>query len=156
MLVLGLGVGMVMQNLVLIVQNSAPRRYLGTATSANNYFRQIGASFGIAVFGSVFVGRLNDRMAAAPPGGGLEVQGGEAGIGSLTPEMLQGLPAPVRDFVVHAFADALPPVFLYALPLVAAGFLLTLLLKEKPLGTEVDAEPGAAGPREDDKAPVPA
>ncbi|WP_017592379.1 MDR family MFS transporter [Nocardiopsis potens] len=156
MLVLGLGVGMVMQNLVLIVQNSAPRRHLGTATSANNYFRQIGASFGIAVFGSVFVGRLNEQMAAAPPGGGLEVQGGEAGIGSLTPEMLQALPAPVREFVVNAFAEALPPVFLYALPLLAVGFVLTLLLKERPLGTEVAEEEPEAGSRDGERAPVPA
>ncbi|WP_017626645.1 MDR family MFS transporter [Nocardiopsis chromatogenes] len=142
MLVMGLGVGMVMQNLVLIVQNAAPARYLGTATSANNYFRQIGASFGIAVFGSIFVGRLNERVADLP-GGGLRMQGGEAGISSLTPDMLQALPPEVRDFVVHAFAGALPPVFLYGVPIVAVGFVLSLFIKEKPLATTLDTGRGA-------------
>ncbi|MDA2805095.1 MDR family MFS transporter [Nocardiopsis suaedae] len=141
MLVLGLGVGMVMQNLVLIVQNAAPARYLGTATSANNYFRQIGASFGIAVFGSVFVGRLNERVADLP-GGGLQMQGGEAGLSSLTPDMLQALPPQVHDFVVQAFAGALPPVFLYGVPIVAVGFVLSLFIKEKPLATTLEADEG--------------
>ncbi|MEV2277666.1 MDR family MFS transporter [Nocardiopsis sp. NPDC049922] len=136
MLVLGLGVGMVMQNLVLIVQNSAPRSDLGSATSANNYFRQIGASFGIAVFGSIFVSRLNERMADLP-GGGLAFEGGEAGISSMTPEMLQGLPDPVREFVVEAFAGALPPIFLFAVPIVLVGFALTWFIQEHPLATTV-------------------
>jgi len=152
MLVLGLGVGMVMQNLVLIVQNTAPRRDLGAATSANNYFRQIGASFGIAVFGSLFVSRLNQRMEDAP-GGGVEFGGGEAGISSMTPQMLQGLPAPQREFIVDAFAGALPPIFLYAVPVALAGFALSWFITERPLATSVpdhgqdadSARPGEPG-----------
>ncbi|MCY9787083.1 MFS transporter [Nocardiopsis sp. EMB25] len=151
MLVLGLGVGMVMQNLVLIVQNTAPRRDLGSATSANNYFRQIGASFGIAVFGSIFVSRLNERMAELP-GGGLEFEGGEAGISSMTPEMLQSLPGPVREFIVEAFAGALPPIFLYAVPIVLVGFALTWFVKEMPLATSV----GDQGQADPEKEAVPA
>ncbi|NYH53103.1 EmrB/QacA subfamily drug resistance transporter [Nocardiopsis arvandica] len=155
MLVMGLGVGMVMQNLVLIVQNTAPRRDLGAATSANNYFRQIGASFGIAVFGSVFVSRLNERMAGIP-GGSLEFEGGEAGISSMTPQMLQGLPGPVREFVVHAFAGALPPIFLYVVPIALVGFTLSWFITEKPLATTVggaeqgkeSTEGAESGPRE--------
>ncbi|WP_159944883.1 MULTISPECIES: MDR family MFS transporter [unclassified Nocardiopsis] len=139
MLVLGLGVGMVMQNLVLIVQNSAPRRDLGAATSANNYFRQIGASFGIAVFGSVFISRLNERMAEAP-GGGPSFEGGETGISSMTPRMLQELPEPVREFIVGAFAGALPPIFLYAVPVALAGFALSWFVVEKPLSTTVGGD----------------
>ncbi|GAB3453082.1 hypothetical protein GCM10027570_31880 [Streptomonospora sediminis] len=139
MLVLGLGVGMVMQNLVLIVQNSAPRRHLGTATSATNYFRQIGASFGIAVFGSLFVSRLNDEVAQMPGGGAgqLQFEGGEAGISSLTPEMLQQLPPQVQQFIVQAFADALPPIFVYGVPIVLVGFVLAFFIREKPLATSV-------------------
>ncbi|GAB2482302.1 MDR family MFS transporter [Nocardiopsis aegyptia] len=140
MLVLGLGVGMVMQNLVLIVQNTAPRRDLGAATSANNYFRQIGASFGIAVFGSIFVSRLNERMAEAP-GGGVEFEGGEAGISSMTPQMLQSLPEPVRAFIEQAFAGALPPIFLYAVPIALVGFVLSWFITEKPLATTVGPAP---------------
>ena len=140
MLVLGLGVGMVMQNLVLIVQNTAPRRDLGAATSANNYFRQIGASFGIAVFGSIFVSRLNDRMAEAP-GGGVEFEGGEAGISSMTPQMLQAMPEQVRAFIEQAFAGALPPIFLYAVPIALVGFVLSWFITEKPLATTIGPEP---------------
>ncbi|MUL43103.1 MFS transporter [Streptomonospora sp. PA3] len=149
MLVLGLGVGMVMQNLVLIVQNSAPRRYLGTATSATNYFRQIGASFGIAVFGSIFVSRLNDEMAGLPNGSGFAVEGGEAGISSLTPDMLQQLPPQIQQFIVHAFADALPPIFLYGVPVALVGFVLAFFIREKPLATTVGA---SAGDDEEDGA----
>jgi EmrB/QacA subfamily drug resistance transporter len=150
MLVLGLGVGMVMQNLVLIVQNTAPRRDLGAATSANNYFRQIGASFGIAVFGSIFVSRLDRRMEGAP-GGGVEFAGGEAGISSMTPQLLQGLPAPQREFIVDAFAGALPPIFLYAVPVALAGFALSWFISEKPLGTSLPGHAPAesGGPRPD-------
>lgn len=154
MLVLGLGVGMVMQNLVLIVQNSAPHEHLGAATSGANYFRQIGASFGIAVFGSIFVSRLNDEIAQAPAqaASGLEIQGGESGISSLTPEMLRGLPAPVQDFIVHAFAEALPPTYLYAVPILVLGFVLSLFIVEKPLSTTVG---GGSDTREDNSADKP-
>jgi len=152
MLVMGLGVGMVMQNLVLIVQNTAPRRDLGAATSANNYFRQIGASFGIAVFGSIFVSRLNERMEGVP-GGTVEFEGGETGISSMTPQMLQGLPAPLREYIVDAFAGALPPIFLYAVPVALAGFVLSWFISEKPLATTVrghegddDSDDDPAGP----------
>ncbi|MBX9389687.1 MDR family MFS transporter [Streptomonospora nanhaiensis] len=139
MLVLGLGVGMVMQNLILIVQNSAPPRHLGTATSATNYFRQIGASFGIAVFGSIFVNRLNDQVADLPAGAAqsMQFEGGEAGLSSLTPEMLAALDPQVRDFLVRAFAEALPPIFVYTVPIVLAGFVLTFFITERPLATRL-------------------
>ncbi|GAA3746913.1 EmrB/QacA subfamily drug resistance transporter [Spinactinospora alkalitolerans] len=139
MLVLGLGVGSVMQNLILIVQNTAAKRDLGTATSATNYFRQIGASFGISVFGALFVGRLNDQMASLPPeaAGGIQVQGGEAGISSLTPEMLKAFPPQVQDFIVRAFAEAMPPIFLFAVPIAFVGFVLSFFVTEKPLSTQV-------------------
>lgn len=136
MLVLGLGVGMIMQNLVLIVQNNAPPQHLGAATSALNYFRQIGASFGIAVFGSIFVSRLNSEVDTRLPGG-FEVRGGEAGLSSLTPEALRGLPDAVQDTIVASFAGALPPVYLYAVPLVVLGFVLSFFIREKPLATSV-------------------
>jgi EmrB/QacA subfamily drug resistance transporter len=136
MLVLGLGVGMVMQNLVLIVQNSAPPQHLGAATSAVNYFRQIGASLGIAVFGSLFVSRLTGRLADSEAAeAGVEVQGGEAGISALTPEALRALPDPVRDVIVTAFAESLPPVYVYAVPVVLLGFVMSFFITEKPLAT---------------------
>ncbi|GAA1777269.1 hypothetical protein GCM10009834_40220 [Streptomonospora arabica] len=161
MLVLGLGVGMVMQNLVLIVQNSAPQRYLGTATSATNYFRQIGASLGIAVFGSIFVSRLNDEVAAMPGAASsqLQARGGEAGLSSLTPDMLARMPEQAQQLIVHAFADALPPIFIYGVPVVLLGFVLAFFIREKALATTVgtsggDAEGGAGGDPKPAAAPV--
>ncbi|WP_237687345.1 MDR family MFS transporter [Arthrobacter jiangjiafuii] len=144
MLVMGLGVGCLMQNLVLIVQNSVPPRDMGTAISAANYFRQIGASFGIAVFGSVFISRLSEQMAAAPPGAGGLAAGG---INSLSPELLRSLPDPVRGFVAGAFGQALPPIFLLGVPVVAAALVLSLFIQQVPLSesTRVEAAEEARG-----------
>ena len=140
MLVMGLGIGMLMQNLVLIVQNSVPGRSMGAAISAANYFRQIGASFGIALFGSIFIHRLGNEISSAPSGapGAGEALGGN--INSLSPAMLRGLPAPVQDFVAAAFGHALPPIFLLSVPIVAAGLVLCLFIKETPLSTSVRTE----------------
>ena len=131
-----------MQNLVLIVQNSVPVRDMGAAISAANYFRQIGASFGIALFGSIFIHRLGSEIAAAPAGSGGagEALGGD--INSLSPAMLRGLPAPVQDFVAAAFGHALPPIFLLSVPVVAAALVLCLFIRETPLSTAVRTEAG--------------
>lgn len=144
LLVLGLGVGSVMQNLTLIVQNSVPGEVLGTATSAQNYVRQIGASVGIAVFGSVFVSRLTNDMAGAPISG---TQGG--GANSLTPEILAGLPAQVQNMIAVAFSTAMPPLFLYAVPVALVGLVFALFIKERPLSDHIfkEPEPSAAGRR---------
>ena len=144
MLVMGLGVGCLLQNLVLIVQNSVPGRDMGTAISAANYFRQIGASFGIALFGSIFISRLSDQMAAAPPAAG-EVAAG--GINSLSPDLLRTLPAPVRDFIASAFGQALPPIFLLGVPVVAAALVATLFIQEIPLSDKPRSEAPAAESR---------
>ncbi|NKX54173.1 MDR family MFS transporter [Arthrobacter mobilis] len=128
--VLGLGIGCTMQNLVLIVQNSVPQRTLGAAISTVTYFRQIGATFGIALFGSLFISRLADQLAAAPAG----VPGvGTARFSSLGPAVLRALPAPEREAIAHAFGQALPPVFLLAVPLVLAALVLALFIREVPL-----------------------
>ncbi|GGG63443.1 hypothetical protein GCM10011374_28560 [Kocuria dechangensis] len=145
MTVMGFGIGCLLQNLVLIVQNAAPRQEVGAATSSSNYFRQIGASFGISVFGSVFVARLGDELAASAPGApALPVED----LNALSPQVLAGLPAPVQDAVAHAFGEALPPIFLLGLPVAALCLVLTLRIREIPLGTGtgtgVDAAP--AGP----------
>lgn len=139
MLVLGLGVGGAMQNLTLIVQNSVPHAVLGAATSAQNYFRQIGASLGIAVFGSIFVTRLTAQVAEGPLGGQQIGTGG--GVSSLTPEVLAGLPAPVQSAIADAFATALPPIYLYAVPIMLAGAMLALFIQARPLS---ETAPGVA------------
>lgn len=140
--VVGLGVGCSMQNLTLIVQNSVPYRDLGVATSAQNYFRQTGASLGIAVFGAVFVSRLTAAFADSPTGP--PTISGE-GISSLTPEILSSLPAPAQQAIANAFAEALPPIYLYGLPLVLVGFVLALFIEERPLSDVRPSEARKAG-----------
>jgi hypothetical protein len=132
MAVLGLGIGLVMQVLVLVVQNSAPPRDMGAATASTNYFRQIGASVGASIVGALFTHRLSDHLAADMPKGA-------AGhvkippVNSITPEMLRSLPGPIHRAFVNAFAESLPPIFLYLVPLIAVAFLLSWFLKQKPL-----------------------
>ena len=130
MLVLGLGIGALMQNVVLIVQNSVPPNDMGTGVSTANYFRQLGASLGIAVFGSLFIHRLNARLESAPAGAGDPASGGA---NSISPEMIRQLPAPAQDFIKSAFGEALPPIFLLGVPILAAALVLTFFIVQQPL-----------------------
>ncbi|MFL4908052.1 MFS transporter [Streptomyces sp. MMS24-I2-30] len=130
MAVLGAGIGMVMPVLVLAVQNSVRPADLGTATSANNYFRQIGGSVGAAVFGTLFAGRLGDALSdRLPARDGTQLPDPE----SLTPQLVHALPAALRDAYIRAYADAMPRIFLYLVPVLALGLLIAFFLKEKPL-----------------------
>ncbi len=128
MAVLGAGIGLAMPVLILAVQNSVRPADLGTATSANNYFRQIGGSVGAAVFGTLFAGRLTDALHDRLPA--------DAGLPdpeSLTPQLVHALPPALRDAYVGAYADAMPRIFLYLVPVLVAGLLIACFLKEKPL-----------------------
>ncbi|MFG2681589.1 MFS transporter [Streptomyces sp. NPDC048392] len=130
MAVLGAGIGMVMPVLVLAVQNSVRPADLGTATSANNYFRQIGGSVGAAVFGTLFAGRLTDALAdRVPAQAGVRLPDAEA----ITPQLVHSLPPALRDAYIGAYADAMPRIFLYLVPVLVLGLLIALFLKEKPL-----------------------
>jgi EmrB/QacA subfamily drug resistance transporter len=130
MAVLGAGIGMVMPVLVLAVQNSVRPADLGTATSANNYFRQIGGSVGAAIFGTLFAGRLTDALAdRVPAGAGTGLPDAE----SITPQLVHTLPPALRDAYIQAYADAMPRIFLYLVPVLVLGLLIAFLLKEKPL-----------------------
>ncbi|MGA5451356.1 MFS transporter [Streptomyces umbrinus] len=128
MAVLGAGIGLVMPVLILAVQNSVEPHDLGTATSANNYFRQIGGSVGAAIFGSLFADRLADSLAERlPTGAGLPDPE------SITPQLVHALPAELRDGYIAAYADAMPRIFLYLVPVLVLGLLVAFFLKEKPL-----------------------
>ncbi|WP_399891716.1 MFS transporter [Streptomyces sp. BBFR51] len=130
MAVLGAGIGMVMPVLVLAVQNSVRPADLGTATSANNYFRQIGGSVGAAIFGTLFAGRLTDALAdRIPADAGAGLPDAEA----ITPQLVHSLPPALRDAYIGAYADAMPRIFLYLVPVLVLGLLIALFLKEKPL-----------------------
>ncbi|AWW36848.1 MFS transporter [Streptomyces cadmiisoli] len=130
MAVLGAGIGMVMPVLILAVQNSVRPADLGTATSANNYFRQIGGSVGAAIFGTLFADRLTDSLAERlPRHAGAELPDPE----SITPELVHALPPELRDGYIQAYADAMPRIFLYLVPVLVVGLLIAFFLKEKPL-----------------------
>ncbi|MGW4564200.1 MFS transporter [Streptomyces sp. NPDC004561] len=138
MAVLGAGIGMVMPVLVLAVQNSVRPADLGTATSANNYFRQIGGSVGAAVFGTLFADRLTAALRRElPPRAGTRPPDPE----SVTPQLVHALPPALRDAYVRAYADAMPRIFLYLVPVLALGLLIAFFLKEKPLVSHNTAEP---------------
>ncbi|OEV30174.1 MFS transporter [Streptomyces nanshensis] len=141
--VFGLGIGLVLPVLILAVQNSVPVRDLGAATSANNYFRQIGGSVGAAVFGTVFIQRLTDSLADRLP---QDVPRGLPDPSSLTPQAVHALPGPLREIYVQAYADAMPRIFLYLVPVLVLGLLFSFFLKEKPLVTENAPVPEARTP----------
>ncbi|MYS20739.1 drug resistance transporter, EmrB/QacA subfamily [Streptomyces sp. DvalAA-14] len=147
MAVLGLGIGLILPVLVLAVQNSVPPADVGAATSANNYFRQIGGSVGAAVFGTLFANRLTARLAAELPHG-VRLPDPQ----SVTPQLVRTLPGPVRAGYVDAYADAMPRIFLYLVPVLVLGFLFAFLLKEKPLVSQQ----GPAAPTAYDPAYDPA
>ncbi|MFE8948765.1 MFS transporter [Streptomyces sp. NPDC007856] len=137
MAVLGAGIGMVMPVLVLAVQNSVRPTDLGTATSANNYFRQIGGSVGAAVFGTLFANRLTSSLhKELPPRVGAALPDPE----SITPQLVHALPPALRDAYIRAYADAMPRIFLYLVPVLVLGLLIAFFLKEKPLVSQPTAE----------------
>ncbi|MET9435113.1 MFS transporter [Streptomyces sp. NPDC006551] len=128
--VLGVGIGLVMPVLILAVQNSVRPADLGTATSAHNYFRQIGGSVGAAVFGTLFAARLDDALAdSLPRTAGAALPAAE----SITPQTVHALPPALRDAYIQAYADAMPRIFLYLVPVLVLGLVLAFFLKEKPL-----------------------
>ncbi|CAM5723786.1 1,4-alpha-D-glucan glucanohydrolase OS=Streptomyces albaduncus OX=68172 GN=FHS32_002972 PE=4 SV=1 [Streptomyces griseoloalbus] len=152
MFVLGAGIGMVMPVLVLAVQNSVRPADLGTATSANNYFRQIGGSVGAAVFGTLFADRLTDALAERLPA---DAAGAPADAESITPQLVHSLPPELRDAYVQAYADAMPRIFLYLVPVLVLGLFIAFFLKEKPLVSHhtPTAEPAQEAPHFETRVP---
>jgi MFS family permease len=144
MLVLGLGMGLVMPVLVLAVQNAVERRDLGTATSATTFFRSIGGSFGVAIFGAIFTNRLGYWLPRELP---RSTHLGSGSAGTLlhsSPARLRALPPRVHTGLIEAFAHSLHAVFLWAVPFGILTFLVSLLLREVPLRDRRAAEPGRA------------
>jgi MFS family permease len=139
MFVMGAGLGFTMQVLVIAVQNSVSRTEIGVATSSVQFFRQMGGSFGAALFGAVLSSRLAVHLAeaaAGAPRGALPAEGlGEV---SNDVEAIQALPEPAQGLVTSAFSDAMSEMFLVALPIVAVALLIGLFLKELPLATRED------------------
>jgi len=141
MLVVGLGLGMVMQVLVLAVQNSVDYEDLGVATSGATLFRSIGGSLGTAVLGAVFAARLTAALSKVAPGGAGAVLGG----GGMDPSAIRRLPPAARGVFLDAFTHSLDYVFLVAAGVAVAAFLISWFLEERTLRGAVGAEAAGVG-----------
>ncbi|MEU6079056.1 MDR family MFS transporter [Streptomyces sp. NPDC047108] len=128
MFVLGLGIGLTMQVLTIVVQNTVPYHELGAATSGVTFFRTLGAAFGTAVFGSLYAGRLEPNLARAHA----EAPGVPDAVVQ-SPEGLHGLDPDVAAPFIGAYAETVANVFLWVVPVALAGFLVSWFLKEVPL-----------------------
>ncbi|MEV5377585.1 MFS transporter [Streptomyces nondiastaticus] len=136
--VFGFGLGLVMQVLVLIVQNAVAYRDLGVATSGATFFRSIGASFGVSIFGTIFTNMLGPRIADALAGAKLP-PGVSAERLQADPRAVSALPPGERARVLAAYSDSITDVFLYAVPPALVAFALAWFLKEEPLRGSVTA-----------------
>jgi EmrB/QacA subfamily drug resistance transporter len=135
MLVLGVGIGLVMQVVVLVVQNDAPPRDIGVATSTATFFRSMGGSLGVALFGAIFAARLAHELERLPP----EISARLGAGVNVSPDEVHALPPVIREDFLHAFVSALQPVFLVGAAVTLVAFGLTWLLKEVPLRTTTQA-----------------
>jgi EmrB/QacA subfamily drug resistance transporter len=130
MLVLGMGIGGVMQVLVIIVQNAVPHSELGVATSGATFFRSIGGSFGTAIFGAIFSNVLVSNLASHLRGVRLPAGFSSA---SVTPALLAHLPAAVQHGFIAGYAQSIQTVFIVAVPIAALAFLATWLIPQVEL-----------------------
>ncbi|MEV6473046.1 MFS transporter [Streptomyces sp. NPDC051657] len=136
--VFGAGLGLVMQVLVLVAQNSVSYQDLGVATSGVTFFRSIGSAFGVAIFGTVFANRLTGQLTDALAGQSLP-PGVDAGRLAADPRAIGQLPAGLRPSVLGAYSTSITDVFLYAVPVVLLAFVLAWFLREDKLRGSVTA-----------------
>jgi EmrB/QacA subfamily drug resistance transporter len=133
LVVLGFGLGMTMQVLVLAAQNAVPYKLLGVATSGSTLFRQVGGSIGVSVFGAIFANRLAAELAVHIPRGTVLPK-------AAAPALIERLPPAVHTAYVEAFAASLQPVFAAAAAISGLAFALSWLLPELPLRKSAAAD----------------
>jgi EmrB/QacA subfamily drug resistance transporter len=133
MAVLGVGLGMSMQNLVLAVQNNTAQRDMGAASSVVAFFRSMGGSIGVSLLGAILAHQASDSVARGLAELGVE---GGSSTGSI-PDMAE-LPAPVRAVFETAFGDATGHIFLVAVPFAVVALVCVILIEEVPLRTTID------------------
>ncbi|NWF31260.1 MFS transporter [Streptomyces sp. PKU-EA00015] len=154
MAVLGLGLGMMMQNLVLCTQNQVASSDLGAASSVVTFFRSLGGAIGVSALGAVMANRVThyvkDGLAELGPQGAAAGHGGTAG-GSI-PD-LDALPGPIRTVMETAYGHGVADVFLYSAPFALVAFLVTLFVKEVALKSDATEE--SAAPKALAEAPAP-
>jgi EmrB/QacA subfamily drug resistance transporter len=152
MLVVGVGLGLVMQVLVIAVQNAVDHRDLGVATSGTTLFRLIGGSLGTAALGVVFASTLAARLADVP--GAEALLGSAAGTG-LTPSAIAALPPAIRASYTAAFAQATHAAFVVATAVATCGFALSWLLPERSLRETVAQRAAEVATEMGEVAPLP-
>jgi EmrB/QacA subfamily drug resistance transporter len=140
MFVLGIGIGLSMQVLTIIVQNTARYSDLGVATSAVTFFRTLGSSFGTAVFGAIYSNGLASRLTSA-----LARSPGVNPKAIKTPETLHRYPDSAIRLILSAYSDTLHVVFLWGVPVAALAFVVSLFLKQVPLREAARADTSDMG-----------
>lgn len=135
--VFGLGLGMLMQNLVLAVQNTVRAKDIGTASASVAFFRSVGGAIGVSVLGAIMSNHVKDLAAEGLAAAGIPVQGGSSGA-SLD---LADMPAPIADIMRAAYGDATAQIFLISAIISVVALIAVLLIKERPLRRTVDAAP---------------
>jgi MFS family permease len=146
MVVVGLGVGLVMQVLVVAVQNSVPYSQLGVATSTATFFRTIGGAFGVSALGEVFNDRVLSQLKVHATAAQLSlVKGGSI---AANPAQINHLPTAERLLFIDAFSHGLQGVFLAAVPFAILAFVLSWVMKEIPLRTTANIKTGDKGTSE--------
>jgi len=153
MVVLGFGLGMVMQVLILAVQNDVPYEDLGVATAGATLFRSIGGSLGTAALGAVFANRLVAELTSRLP----VSAGGLAHAGNVNPAAVASLPAAIRGGYLEGFSAALGTVFIVAAVAAVLAFTLTWFIREVPLRTTLrqeEPDPVTRGPDAPVREPV--
>jgi EmrB/QacA subfamily drug resistance transporter len=138
MLILGLGVGMLMQNLVLAVQNTIPITEMGAASSGVAFFRSMGGAVGVSALGAVLASRVTTLIGDGLADLGIHA-GALGGDGNGVPDV-DKLPGPIRTVVERAYGDGIADIFLVAVPVAAIALLLVLFIKEIPLGRKSGIE----------------
>lgn len=147
MVVLGAGMGCLMQTTMLIAQNSAPMRDIGAATGAATFLRNMGGSLGVSILGALYTNTLSDSFSSAAGG-----SGGSAGSGTMaqmTPEVLRGLPEAIRNAFADAVSKGIDTAFTWGAVAAAAGIVIALFIRHVPLrgfGGASDADAVKAEP----------
>ncbi|MFF0325277.1 MDR family MFS transporter [Nonomuraea angiospora] len=130
--VLGTGLGLSMQMLILAAQNGSELRDMASTTSGVSFFRSLGGAVGVAAFGAILTNRLRDEIADMLRAAHIALPGGSnVKLGS--PSAIQQLPTPIKNIVLEAFTRGLETVFMVGVPIALLGFVATIFLKELPL-----------------------
>ncbi|WP_090955685.1 MDR family MFS transporter [Arthrobacter sp. ov118] len=138
--ILGIGLGLLMQNLVLAVQNTVQAKDIGTASASVAFFRSVGGAIGVSVLGAVLGNRVKELAVEGLAAAGIQVPAGSSGASM----DLKDMPAPIRDIMRAAYGDAIAEVFLISAIIGLVALVAILFIKERPLRRTVDIRPEAS------------